>query len=228
MSDQRKPSQAMSLMDRGGPAKKTELRCEECDGVCDVRYGDGYCQNCYVKIEEARDLIKALIAVLICILSYPNSLLASETWFCTSESSKIVGDQIQSCGVGIAPDEAQARSKAFDMAKHEFDTLCAISDECKTRKVAVNPGRTTCEVNALGETKCYRMLMFTLGDSKVPRKAAVQVAPIYAAPVRARSEADIAHDEWMREQDKQSKKINQWIADIYAGKYSKFTGGGGK
>lgn len=89
---------------------------------------------------------------------------AKEDWICVEASSQRVGNTIQSCGIGVAGDEASARLKAFDSAKAEFDRLCAASDDCKGRKVTVDPRRTTCEP-AGGGFKCYRMLSFIIADS---------------------------------------------------------------
>lgn len=92
----------------------------------------------------------------------------AEDWFCTTESSRLVGDSIEACGIGGAKDESLARLTAFDMAKLEFNRLCRASDSCPKREVTIVPQRTTCsQVN--GKYMCYRMIVFNLGGPRADK-----------------------------------------------------------
>lgn len=71
---------------------------------------------------------------------------------------------MRSCGVGLGSDENAARRDAFKNAKTEFAALCRVSDDCEGREVTVSPERTSCEPQSGGGYKCYRLLVFNIGD----------------------------------------------------------------
>lgn len=128
-----------------------------------------------------------MLTLLSLVFSYA---MASENWFCTSEASRVDGNNIFACGVGEAPNEDQARSKAFESAKREFTQLCDASTSCKGRAVSVEPRRTTCEM--VGRVmKCHRMLVFIVGKEM-------------AKTVEARKEAKVRNytlDDYWRDQN---------------------------
>lgn len=88
---------------------------------------------------------------------------AAEDWFCKEVASQRSGNLVKSCGVGTGIDENAARSSAFENAKQEFGRLCTISADCRGRAVTVSPERTSCEKEEKNY-KCYRMLVFAIGD----------------------------------------------------------------
>lgn len=87
-----------------------------------------------------------------------------ETWLCTSQASKVQGSSILACGVGLGKDEEQARAKAFDAAKAEFDRICQASSTCKDRPFTLEPKRTTCDQDG-GGWKCYRLLAYSISET---------------------------------------------------------------
>lgn len=102
-----------------------------------------------------------------------STVFAAESWLCSTQSSKIVGDHVKACGVGHGINEDQARSSAFDSAQIEFKKLCKISSSCRDHKVTVDPKRTTCD--QVGKKwKCYRLLEFTIQDEKTETAVAEQ------------------------------------------------------
>lgn len=98
------------------------------------------------------------------ILILPISSWASENWFCTTQSSKIQGSSILACGIGSAATEDEARLKAFDAAKSEFNRICQASDDCIVRAVTIDPMRTTCD-KVDGSFQCHRLVSFVLGEA---------------------------------------------------------------
>jgi len=104
-----------------------------------------------------------------------STAFATDSWFCTTQASKIQNASVVSCGIGIGQDEATARAKALANAKEEFDFICHASDGCLDRNVSVSPGRTSCEGNH-GLVKCYRMVTFTIGE-KNKAKAIARIQP---------------------------------------------------
>ena len=89
-----------------------------------------------------------------------------ETWLCTEESSQLINGTIQACGVASGRDENEARSRAFDNAKAEFDKVCNASDSCRGHIIDADPKRTTCEPQKEG-FKCYRAVEFQIGKRKM-------------------------------------------------------------
>lgn len=103
---------------------------------------------------------------------------AKESWFCTQESSKIIGNQVYACGVALALDEGAARAYASTNAKNEFDFICSMSSDCRGREFSVTPKRTTCAPDS-GGVKCHRLLVFTLADASVPKKQMITLPANY-------------------------------------------------
>lgn len=106
------------------------------------------------------------------LISAISIALANDGWLCMTESSQIQGNRVLACGIGIESDEAKARSRAAVNAKDEFNFLCGASDTCKDRQVNVDSGRTTCEKSGHA-IKCYRLLVFIIGE-KMPEKIAAR------------------------------------------------------
>ena len=114
--------------------------------------------------------------ILLILTSFVSlSVYASEDWFCTSQSSKVEGESVKACGVGIGKDENEARLKAFDAAKDEFLRVCAASDGCRDRSTSIEPERTSCAKDATG-FKCYRMVRFALGEKSAAKQGLVATA----------------------------------------------------
>jgi hypothetical protein len=88
----------------------------------------------------------------------------------------VMGHEIQSCGIGYGSNEDDARSKAFDSAKNEFDRICKASSECAGKSVTVTPQRTSCDLDKSKKFKCYRMIVFTTGAPIEPGSAAAKAA----------------------------------------------------
>lgn len=107
-------------------------------------------------------------AIIFCLLLKSGASHAKDSWLCTEASSQRFGQDIHSCGIGLGKDEAEARLKAFDSAKAEFNKVCDSSDDCKGHEITVDPKRTTCEQTGTG-FKCYRMIVFSIRDSLKPQ-----------------------------------------------------------
>jgi hypothetical protein len=89
---------------------------------------------------------------------------ASDPWICTEMSSRRWAQTIEACGIGISAQENEARLKAFDSALAEFKKVCENSSDCKGRSYTLTPERTSCD-ESNGKYKCYRMIVFTIGDA---------------------------------------------------------------
>lgn len=95
---------------------------------------------------------------------FMHQFATADGWFCQEESGKREGDTILSCGVAEWNDEGIARKKALDAAIDEFQSICEISEDCKRRKIIVEPKRTSCAKDSRGIIKCYRMIAIKLLD----------------------------------------------------------------
>jgi hypothetical protein len=73
------------------------------------------------------------------------------------------GNVFRSCGIGTGDDENSARRMAFENAKKEFGSICAISSDCRGRAISVQPERTSCAKDS-ARFKCYRLIVFTVGE----------------------------------------------------------------
>lgn len=110
--------------------------------------------------------------IIFLLLLTSNAFAAEENWFCTSDMSKFQGSTFYSCGMGEAYKESDAREDALRSATHQFRSLCEISSDCKERRIAVRPTRTSCEKGKsdpndlmhsyLTPWKCYTLLLFTI------------------------------------------------------------------
>lgn len=92
------------------------------------------------------------------------SIAQAEGWLCQEVASQRSGNVVRSCGVGLGADENAARRDAFENARTEFNALCSASTDCDGHEVSVYPERTSCEPESGGGYKCYRLLVFTIGD----------------------------------------------------------------
>ena len=103
------------------------------------------------------------LIALLALASFVSSAFAVEDWLCKEVASQRSGNLIKSCGVGIGADENEARATAFENAKKEFGRVCTISSDCRGRSITVQPERTSCEKDQ-GKCKCYRLIVFSIGD----------------------------------------------------------------
>lgn len=87
---------------------------------------------------------------------------AKDDWFCERESAERNGGVYNICGVAQSNDETYARSRALSAALGDFDKMCSESADCDGRPKTVEPGRTSCSVEANGLWKCYRMITITI------------------------------------------------------------------
>lgn len=97
--------------------------------------------------------------IILILLS--NSVWAGDQWFCTEGSSKLIGNTLNTCGIGIASSEALARDEAFDRAAIEFLKLCDLDAGCDSKNARIEPKRTECEPIG-NKIKCTRMLAFNM------------------------------------------------------------------
>lgn len=104
---------------------------------------------------------------IILLLFVSQFATAGETWFCTEDSSKRNDNVFSICGVGDSlNDEGAARKKALDNAIAEFETICEMSSDCRRHKMTVEPKRTSCGIDKMGLTKCYRLIEITVVKQK--------------------------------------------------------------
>jgi hypothetical protein len=89
---------------------------------------------------------------------------ADEDWYCKEVATQRFGNVFRSCGVGEGADENAARRAAFENAKKEFGSICAISSDCRGRAIHVQPERTSCAKGTSAGYKCYRLIVFSVGD----------------------------------------------------------------
>ena len=90
--------------------------------------------------------------------------MASDDWLCKEASSQIRGSTIAACGVASARTEDEARESAFNNAKKEFGQVCDSNSNCKEHKFTLTPERTTCDSLGKDQFKCYRLLIYAIGD----------------------------------------------------------------
>lgn len=95
--------------------------------------------------------------ILFLMLSVMSHAETKDAWFCTEESGKRDDNILWACGVGESTFEAQARQSALDHAIEEFETICAISSDCRSKRVSIEPKRMTC-TEKKGIVKCYRLI----------------------------------------------------------------------
>lgn len=93
---------------------------------------------------------------------------AEEQWFCVDDQSKKNGNTMEVCGVGTASTEGEARHQALQNSIKDFQTICNLSQDCKGRKINIEPKRSTCLKNPsqfhtpFANFTCHRMLLFTI------------------------------------------------------------------
>jgi hypothetical protein len=104
--------------------------------------------------------INLFYALVLIVLSSPTAR-AADSWACTEGVATLrKGDAILACGIGLGSTEPEARLKALDYAKAEFDRVCSMSSDCRGREVTLIPGRNACETLAEGQVRCYRGMTF--------------------------------------------------------------------
>ena len=122
----------------------------------------------------------ALIFVLFSALGVSKVTHASSEWFCDTQSSERIGNEIKTCGIGIRENKAEAIQMAFIYSQKEFRMLCEASSDCREHKIIVTPMRTECKkelshawdrvakknTKEIHESfKCTRMISFTIGQN---------------------------------------------------------------
>jgi|ERR1019366_6007351 hypothetical protein len=103
--------------------------------------------------------------MLICTILASLNAISKEEWFCTDDQA-IVKDNVWAiCGIGTMGHEGPAREFALNNAVHEFKVMCEMSENCKGKKVRVEPKRSTCfrEKDYNGYT-CHRLFIFTVEE----------------------------------------------------------------
>lgn len=115
-----------------------------------------------------------MITILILFIQFAQ---AKEDWFCTTESSQVTTTSIKACGMGVAKDEDEARGKAFDSAKREYERICTINSTCMNKVTAI-PKRTTCDESSKGIT-CYRMIEFQISQATIKSGPSLKEQPEY-------------------------------------------------
>lgn len=108
--------------------------------------------------------MELLTATFLFILN-PTIYAAESNWLCKEESSQRRDNSLYSCGVASGKDENEARLKAFDNAKAEFSKICSLSDDCRDHQVTVTPQRTACEEVTETRFRCYRLIVFSIGEA---------------------------------------------------------------
>ena len=93
------------------------------------------------------------------------NVFAQENWLCVEDSSQIQGASILACGVGVGPNEAQARTQARKSAEEEFNLVCGENTDCGDRKFSASPSRATCQESD-GIWKCYRLIVYRVSENK--------------------------------------------------------------
>jgi hypothetical protein len=133
-------------------------------------------------------------------------------WFCTSQSSKLVGGgtAVMACGIGIAAEEGAARALAFDLARAEFNRICTASSYCRSGVVAVEPKRTQCGPMSDGRVKCYRAVEFIVRSGE--RVTVPVPAPAPASEAVTSSSLDPALCRRMRYQ------VETYLSGVKGGK----------
>lgn len=95
------------------------------------------------------------------------SSVLADNWLCTEEGSLKQGSSILACGTGTGLTEEYAREQSLITAKNEFEQICNSSADCKNHKVVMDPKRMTCS-QVLNQYKCYRLIVYTIGDKLPP------------------------------------------------------------
>lgn len=95
------------------------------------------------------------------LLLFVSNWAYGDDWFCMHEAGKREGNVIWACGIGESMSEDGARHNALTAAQREFSEICDMSDDCRGKKIIVDPQRTTCQPHN-GHLKCYRLLVVTL------------------------------------------------------------------
>lgn len=88
----------------------------------------------------------------------------ADDWFCKSQAMSRSGNVFYVCGVGLGSHDLpqQGRWEAYHDAQRNFETICDRSDDCKNKKITVEPKRTDCEVVDTVIDKCYQLLQITI------------------------------------------------------------------
>ena len=92
-------------------------------------------------------------------------LTSSSSWLCKEASSQAQGDTFYACGHAVEENLAEARNKALEAAKSEFEAFCNDSENCKDNAYNIAPMRTDC-TESEGKHSCYRGLEYTILKNK--------------------------------------------------------------
>lgn len=99
------------------------------------------------------------------LLLFLLSLNSHASWLCREASSLAENDYFYACGVASSSDLFEARKRALLNAKHEFNSICNDSYNCKNKEYIITPLRTDCNKRDEVHT-CYRGLQFRILDKE--------------------------------------------------------------
>lgn len=98
------------------------------------------------------------------VLLFIGQVAWADGWFCEQDAGKRTENGFWICGLGESLSEGDARSKAQSDAIRSFQQLCEASSDCVSAKTSVVPERTSCKQDRTGIWKCYRLVIFYLGE----------------------------------------------------------------
>jgi PEGA domain len=86
-------------------------------------------------------------------------------WYCNDVASERNGDTINSCGIGEASSEDEARKLALHNAYNELDLICSRSADCADRALEISPLRTECK-KVENIYRCHRGVTATITNEE--------------------------------------------------------------
>lgn len=101
--------------------------------------------------------------IILTTVIYP--LASPASWLCKEAASHAQGNTFYACGHATEVSLADARNKALEAAKSEFEAFCNDSEDCKDRAYNISPMRTDCS-ESNGKYSCYRGLEYTILKDK--------------------------------------------------------------
>lgn len=107
-----------------------------------------------------------MLILMILSMTAQTANASNDQWLCKEEASQRRSNTVVSCGIGTGGSEDDARAKAFESAKAEFDRVCNASSDCIYHEVKAIPKRTDCSYKD-NQYVCYRLVDFTIGQAKM-------------------------------------------------------------
>lgn len=117
-----------------------------------------------------------MLKIILLIVLAQNTYAAD--WLCEHEASMRRGNDILSCGIGSGLSETEARIKAFDNAKIEFNQICEGSVDCDKKQIIITPQRTECFQYNRTSFQCYRLIVFTIVKEQKESEEIQNTGPI--------------------------------------------------